>query len=69
EFALFIDGNKDTAFKVAQNILNISKEASLSIGIAERKSHDEDLKSIYVRADEALYTVKKNGKGKVAINI
>lgn len=69
EFALFIDGNKDTAFKVAQNILNISKEASLSIGIAERKSHDEDLKSIYVRADEALYIVKKNEKGKIAVNI
>lgn len=70
EFMLFLPLKEKEAFEKAQEILekvkNSSKVHSVSIGIAERKN-SEGLNSVYKKADEALYTAKKNGRGTVVI--
>lgn len=69
EFLIFFDTDSETSREINQKILEAGKrlERSLSIGYSARKYRDEGIRELLKRADEAMYTAKKNGKGIIVI--
>ncbi len=79
EFILYLSGIGDNMHYIeekAQQILNIcksvrldvapEKEVSCSIGIARYPNNGKNYTELYENADEAMYSVKKNGKNSFA---
>ena len=79
EFVLFLNGvgeNKHYIEEKAQQILNIcnnigidaapERAFSCSVGIAMYPSDGNTYTELYEKADEAMYSVKKNGKNNFA---
>ena len=79
EFVLFLNGvgeNKHYIEEKAQQILNIcnnigidaapERQFSCSVGIARYPSDGNTYTELYEKADEAMYSVKKNGKNNYA---
>jgi diguanylate cyclase (GGDEF)-like protein len=57
---------KRVQFAVAARPLGPSERIRLSAGIAELRSED-DAKTFFERADEALYRAKESGKGRFSV--
>lgn len=78
EFIAFLSGsdNELMARQKAQELLDrvhslriegIDQKASVSVGIARAPGHGRTYEALSVAADEALYEIKKNGKGGYAL--
>lgn len=69
EFFVFLPKPLDQCIDFAQDLMNQAKEnkISFSIGISSKKDVPEEFSSLFKRADDALYTAKKNGKGMLVI--
>lgn len=69
EFLVLLDADSKEASSMAKLIMDQAREKniSFSIGQASKKEKYENFLSLFKRADEALYTAKKNGKGKLVI--
>lgn len=80
EFAVLLVGcGIEKATSVAERIRSVIEESSMeffidtpfqftvSIGVAELKSKDDDASSLYSRADKSLYHAKEGGRNKVVV--
>jgi diguanylate cyclase (GGDEF)-like protein len=65
EFAIIVCAEQVHAQRIAQNILE-DMEKNVSMGIAEMQD-DDTIESLVGRADKALYEVKRNGRGHIAL--
>ncbi|ESP92587.1 MULTISPECIES: sensor domain-containing diguanylate cyclase [Pseudoalteromonas] len=79
EFVILVSGNVDVAGKLAERIrLEVagmtvqydihSLHITISCGVTTAQLKDDNLESIYNRADQALYLSKKNGRDRTTIN-
>ncbi len=69
EFVIIFDTDSETAGRLNHKILEEGKKRGnlFSIGYSNRRNREEKIENILRRADEAMYTAKKNGKGKLVI--
>jgi diguanylate cyclase (GGDEF)-like protein len=79
EFTILLNNtNENSAFILAEKLRNIVETSSykndeidvkitISLGISQLKDDDEDLDSIILRADRALYIAKKDSRNKTVI--
>ncbi|MGL5964360.1 MAG: sensor domain-containing diguanylate cyclase [Fusobacteriaceae bacterium] len=69
EFVIIFKGNSEMSNLLNQKILEEGKRCEMffSIGYSERRCRNEKIENLLKRADEAMYTAKKNGKGKFVI--
>ncbi len=72
EFAIFVTDSPSPMLikKRLQNIcktLNSELEITCSIGIALYPKHGKNFKDLYKAADQAMYSVKTNGKDNILI--
>lgn len=70
EFLILVKDNRDKALDIAKNILKSfkSSDKSISVGVVEKKEEFTNISDLYKKADMALYTAKKNGKGTIVVN-
>ena len=65
EFAIIACTNQVPAHRIAENIME-AMDNQVSIGISELQESDT-IESLIGRADNALYEVKRNGRGAIAL--
>ena len=70
EFLILVKKTKEEALNLAKIILSEFEtfNKSVSIGVAEKKIELKTINDLYKKADMALYTAKKNGKGTIVTN-
>ena len=70
EFLILVKKTKEEALNLAKIILSKFEtfNKSVSIGVAEKKIELKRINDLYKKADIALYTAKKNGKGTIVTN-
>jgi diguanylate cyclase (GGDEF)-like protein len=66
EFAILMPDADAGGARVVLERLTASSHANCSIGVAERHS-DESASAVLRRADLALYTAKRDGRGRIAV--
>lgn len=69
EFIIIFDADSETAVALNHKILEEGKRNGrlFSIGYSARRYREEKIEELLRRADEAMYTAKRNGKGKFVI--
>lgn len=69
EFLIIFNTDLENSCSINFKILEDGKKngRQFSIGYSERRNRDENIEDLLRRADEAMYTAKKNGKGKFVI--